>query len=332
MSNKINGKARLALSVSATALGVLIAATAVVAPYPGFSDMAWAQDDHDHEDGGGGQGGGGQGGSSQGSGGQGSGGQGSGGQGSGGQGGGGHDGGDHGGDDGAEAEDEGGSGNGQGSPGGGAESGQGGDRGQGGGGNDSPGNFAGAELTSIGRMNIIKAPDTVLNHALYEVYLSGFDMTWYTYPASTVVANLTTLDPLLDSPTANMALLDSYWSDGVVDFAFTPRGDEGTGEVSGELVPNSASLSFTDFSAIAIGVAIGKDEIMLYERDVDGEPIRDASGDLVLTDNAQSIINALATIVWGMDTSEWDSRYNPLAIAEAAAEVQAKVIEVHDAE
>ena len=226
----------------------------------------------------------------------------------------------------------GGAGEGGGGQGGGGGEGGGGEGGGGGqgGGNDKPGNFSGAEgLTDIGRMNIIKAPDRILNHALYETYNSGADLTWYSFPAEYVATYLDTLDHLLDSPTVNMALLDSYWSDGIIDFTFTPPGDEGTGEVSEVLL--SSVESFTDFSAIVIGVAIGKDEIKLYEEDDLGFPLYDG-GELVLADDATAIIDTLATIVWGKDTDDWSDEYNAQAIAEAAADVQLKVITVHDAE
>jgi hypothetical protein len=148
-----------------------------------------------------------------------------------------------------------GSGSGQGSGGQGSGSGQGsGGKGSGQsegkgksddkGGNSARGkpSWAGKELVDIGRLNVARSPDMVLDLALanllleYEAaVLSGI----YSGTLESFIANLD-LEKMIDSPLQNLAVLRDYWVDDVVS------------------LPGVTASSYIDFSAMLIGAAADK--------------------------------------------------------------------------
>lgn len=114
-----------------------------------------------------------------------------------------------------------------------------------GGGKDKDGkpNWAGKELTDIGRMNVIKSPESVLQRAIDNLeYDPATQAALYSMTAADFAAALLAagnLDGLIDSPVANLALLSEYWDGTVALDGVTPA-------------------SFVDFSGILVGTAADK--------------------------------------------------------------------------
>ena len=194
------------------------------------------------------------------------------------------------------------------------------------GGTDSPGsgkpNWADADLVDMGRLNILKARDDVLNHAVFEESNANFSLYELQAEDGDAVDNdgdfvetLVDLAQIVDSPVANMGLLKSYWEeyaetgtyDGYLDYAWTSHEDGETTIIEGEIALDP--YSFIDFSAITIGIAIDKTVVPTEE-----------------------IVNSLATVVWGKEssTNEWPDEFDAALIAAAAAAVQEQVVIVHD--
>lgn len=202
----------------------------------------------------------------------------------------------------------------------GATAGQGGNAGGAGGGGAGDGkqgagkpNWADADLVDMGRLNILKVSEDVLHHAVFEA--SNEDYSMYELTSGDFVATLTDLDQIVDSPVANMGLLNAYWGeyadtgtyDGFIDYAWESHEDGGTTVIEGVIALDPAS--FTDFSAIAIGIAIDKEMVPTVD-----------------------IVESLATVVWGKETPDnaWPDDFDAAAIAAAAADVQEQVVYVHD--
>lgn len=122
-----------------------------------------------------------------------------------------------------------------------------------GGGKDKEGkpNWAGQELVDIGRMNVIKSPDSVLARAIANLeYDPATQAALYSMSASQFAAALLAagnLDALIDSPVANLALLSDYWDGKVSLDGVTPA-------------------SFVDFSGILIGTAADKTSTVTTEQ------------------------------------------------------------------
>lgn len=228
MRYNLSAKRILIAGVSAMAIAAI--AIPNIAGFSSASDTAYAQEGSGNGGGSGGSGGG-SGGSGGGSGGSGG--------GSGGSGGG------HSGDSGHDSGSKGGTGGAAGKGGPDADSdGKGPNAGMGGG-KDKEGkpNWAGKELTDIGRMNVIKSPASVLQRAIDNLeYDEATQAALYSMSAADFAAALLAagnLDALIDSPVTNLALLSAYW--------------DGTVELDG-VTP----ASFVDFSGILIGTAADK--------------------------------------------------------------------------
>lgn len=202
-------------------------------------------------------------------------------------------GGGHGGGSGGSGGGSGGSGGGSGGSGGGHSGGDGGSAaGKGGpsadstgkgpnaglgGGKDKDGkpNWAGKELTDIGRMNVIKSPDSVLQRAIANLeYDPATQAALYSMTAADFAAALLAagnLDALIDSPVANLALLSDYWDGTVALAGVTPA-------------------SFVDFSGILIGTAADKTSPVTTEQ---VEALAAITG---VTVNAAAIADAAKTV------------------------------------
>ncbi len=139
-------------------------------------------------------------------------------------------------------------------------------------------NWAGQELIDIGRLNVVRSPDMVLDRALKNLLAEIGTITQidlYSLSAEEFAAALTTLDGLIDSPLQNLALLDEYWIDGTTS------------------LPGVTPDDYVEYSGILIGVAIDKTmtptkEIVLALATIIGEEMTE--------DMAQDIADA-ATVV-----------------------------------
>ncbi|MDG4649714.1 hypothetical protein P6F26_14815 [Roseibacterium sp. SDUM158017] len=189
-----------------------------------------------------------------------------------------------------------------------AEPGQGQGQGsQGGTGMENRPNWGGAELTDIGRLNILRADERVLSNSLYNTDLTFDDYSFYNMTAEDFASSLTSLDQIIDSPVTNMALLDLYWSTSDFVFSHVIRTDDGGTEiVTVDLGDDIDPASNIDFSAITIGIALDKEM----------EP-------------SEEIVEAIATIVWGPEEF-WPTWFDAGDIAEGAAVVQDQVVLIHD--
>jgi hypothetical protein len=155
--------------------------------------------------------------------------------GSGGRGGGGHSSGGHESDSHSSDSHEGGSHSSGGQRGSGK--GAGGQRGADGGASTRP-NWAGQELADIGRLNVIKSPDFVLQQAIRNV--EDYQPSIYSKSVPGFINSLKSLDQIIDSPVANVAILKQFWTDGTVALdGVKPKSDD-------------------DFAAILIGTAVEK--------------------------------------------------------------------------
>ena len=251
MRYNLSAKRLLIAGVSAMAIAAI--AIPKIATFSHFSDTAYAQEGSGNGGGGGGSGGG-SGGSGGGSGGSG-----------GGSGGSGGDGG------------AGGSGGAAGKGGPSADSDGKGPNASMGGGKDTEGkpNWAGKELTDIGRMNVIKSPESVLQCAIDNLeYDAATQAALYSMTAADFAAALLAagdLDGLIDSPVANLALLSEYWDGTVALEGVTPA-------------------SFVDFSGILIGTAADKTSPVTTEQ---VEALAAITG---VTVNASAIAAAAKTV------------------------------------
>ena len=141
-----------------------------------------------------------------------------------------------------------GAGSGQGSGHGGQGAGKGsegkGGQGKGAGTGSSGGkpNWAGQELVDIGRLNVIRSPDMVLDRALTNLLaeIGAINLDLYSKSAEDFAAALTTLEGLIDSPLQNLALLEDYWTE------------------QKSPLPGVTPAGYVDYSGILIGVAIDK--------------------------------------------------------------------------
>ena len=129
--------------------------------------------------------------------------------------------------------------------------------------------WAGQELVDIGRLNVIRSPDLVLDRALANLLaelsvvtkLDNYEMT-----AEEFAAALTDLEGIINSPLQNLSLVEKLWTDGT------------------DAVETDLGITIDDpeqFAGILIGVAIDKTmeptpEIVAAVATIVGEPLTDA--------------------------------------------------------